>query len=101
PNMIYFLLIGGALNAVFVPQLVRAMHRDPDGGAAYTDRLLSLVLTVLLLVTVAAVAAAPLIVDLSAGDLGSADRRLTVAFARYCLPQIFFYGLFATAGQIL
>ena len=30
PNIIYILLIGGALNAVFIPQLVRHMKDDAD-----------------------------------------------------------------------
>ena len=34
PNMIYILVAGGVFNAVLVPQLVRAMKNDPDGGAA-------------------------------------------------------------------
>ena len=32
PNMLYILLAGGVFNAVLVPQLVRAMRNDPDGG---------------------------------------------------------------------
>ena len=49
PTIIYILVVGGALNAVFVPQLVRRMKDDPDDGRAYADRLLTLVGTVLLL----------------------------------------------------
>jgi putative peptidoglycan lipid II flippase len=101
PNMIYFLLIGGALNAVFVPQLVAATRRDPDGGAAYVDRLLTLVFCALLAVTAVAMAAAPWIVAASAGGLPPEQRALAVALTRYCLPQIFFYGVFATVGQVL
>ena len=100
PNMIYFLIIGGALNAVFMPQLVMAMRRDPDGGAAYVNRLLTLVFCALLAVTAVATVAAPWIVDASA-DLDSAHRELAVSFARYCMPQIFFYGVFAVVGQVL
>jgi putative peptidoglycan lipid II flippase len=101
PNMIYFLIIGGALNAVFMPQLVAAMRRDPDGGAAYIDRLLTLVICALLVVTVLATIAAPWIVEASAGGLNAAHRELAVSFARYCMPQIFFYGVFAVVGQVL
>ena len=101
PNMIYFLVIGGALNAVFMPQLVAAMRRDPDGGAAYVNRLLTLVFCALLAVTVVATAAAPWIVAASAGRLDPAHRALAVSFARYCMPQIFFYGVFAVVGQVL
>src|SRR5215217_3002248 len=42
PNMLYILLAGGVFNAVLVPQLVRAMKSDPDGGDAYTNRIITL-----------------------------------------------------------
>src|SRR4051794_15519694 len=42
PNMLYILLAGGVFNAVLVPQLVRAQRADPDGGAAYTNRVITL-----------------------------------------------------------
>ena len=48
PNIIYILLAGGVLNAVFVPQLVRAMKDGPERSRAYTDRLLTLAGLVLL-----------------------------------------------------
>ena len=32
PNIIYILVIGGALNAVFIPQLVRHMRSDGTAG---------------------------------------------------------------------
>ena len=37
PNIIYMLVAGGVLNAVLVPQIVRAMRRE-DGGKDYVDR---------------------------------------------------------------
>lgn len=102
PNIVYILLIGGALNAVFVPQLVRRMADDPDGGNGYLDRLLTLVLTVLLVISVAAVLLAPWIVDLYAtSTYGPGQRDLAVAFARLCLPQILFYGAYALLSQVL
>ena len=48
PNIIYILLAGGVLNAVFVPQLVRAMKEGPERCRAYSDRLLTLAGLVLL-----------------------------------------------------
>ncbi len=42
PNMLYILLAGGVFNAVLVPQLVRAMKNDADGGEAYTNRVITL-----------------------------------------------------------
>lgn len=100
PNILYILLIGGALNAVFVPELVRAAKEHEDGGAAYTDRLLTVCTAALLVLTAAAVLAAPLIVSAYTGYSGSQEST-TVALARYCLPQILFYGLFTLLGQVL
>ncbi|WP_239144182.1 murein biosynthesis integral membrane protein MurJ [Streptomyces sp. SID14515] len=100
PNILYILLIGGALNAVFVPELVRAAKEHADGGAAYTDRLLTLCTVGLLALTALAVAAAPLIVGVYT-DYEGRQAELTIALARYCLPQILFYGLFTLLGQVL
>lgn len=100
PNIIYILLIGGALNSVFVPELVCAAKEHEDGGAAYTDRLLTACALALTGITGAAILAAPWIVDAYA-DYTSAQRDLTVALARFCLPQILFYGVFTLLGQVL
>ncbi|MFH8771187.1 murein biosynthesis integral membrane protein MurJ [Streptomyces sp. NPDC017958] len=103
PTSLYILLIGGALNAVLVPQLVRARAAHSDGGRAYEQRLVTLVLTVLAAGTALAVWAAPQIVGLYMRDTpdGHQAFRLTVVFARFLLPQIFFYGLFSMLGQVL
>lgn len=106
PNALYILVAGGALNAVFVPQLVRAMTHDPDGGAAFGQRLVTITTLILVAVTVAVVAAAPWIVQVYASTSLSAEEHrpyfdLTVTFARYCLPQVLFYGLFVLFGQVL
>ncbi|MEU1622146.1 murein biosynthesis integral membrane protein MurJ [Streptomyces sp. NPDC005722] len=100
PTIVYMLLLGGALNAVFVPELVRAAKEHADGGAAYTDRLLTVCTAALLLMTTAAVLAAPAIVAAYTGYTG-AQAATTVAFARSCLPQILFLGLFTLLGQVL
>ena len=53
PTMIYILTVGGGLNSVFVPQLVRSMKDDEDGGEAFANRLLTLVMVALAALTVA------------------------------------------------
>ncbi|RKS80376.1 putative peptidoglycan lipid II flippase [Motilibacter peucedani] len=100
PNMIYLLLVGGVINAVFVPQLVRAAKNDEDGGKAYTDRLLTLTGIALLVLTVVATVAAPLVIRLTYHNDVS-GRPLSVLFAYWCLPQIFFYGVYTVLGQVL
>lgn len=102
PTMVYILVIGGALNAVFIPQLVRRMKDDDDDGKAYADRLLTITATALLILSVAAVVAAPWIVDLyTPSDYPQAEYDLAVAFARLFLPQVFFYGLYTMLSQVL
>lgn len=103
PTMIFILTIGGGLNSVFVPQLVRAMKEDDDGGEAYANRLLTLVVVVLGVLTVLAVLAAPLLVKLVSFDISRdpAANEVAVAFTRYCVPTIFFMGLHVVMGQIL
>src|SRR3569833_2332320 len=64
PNMLYILLAGGVFNAVLVPQLVRAQSNDPDGGEAYTNRVITLALLFLGVVTVILVIAAQLVMRL-------------------------------------
>lgn len=100
PNIVYILLMGGALNSVFVPELVRAAKEHADGGVAYTDRLITLCLVALTAITAVAVLAAPWIVT-AYTDYAGPQRDLTVALARYCLPQILFYGAFTVLGQVL
>ncbi|KOG85074.1 murein biosynthesis integral membrane protein MurJ [Streptomyces varsoviensis] len=103
PASLYFLIMGGALNAVLVPQLVRARLEQPDGGRAYEQRLVTLVVCVLAVGTALAVWAAPEIVSVYMRDTPDhhAAYELTVVFARFLLPQIFFYGLFGILGQVL
>jgi putative peptidoglycan lipid II flippase len=106
PNMLYILLAGGVFNAVLVPQLVRAQRNDPDGGEAYTNRVVTLAAVFLLVVTVLLVLAAPLLMRLYLDGSFyepalAAERESVIDFARYCLPQVFFYGMFVLVGQIL
>jgi putative peptidoglycan lipid II flippase len=99
PNILYNLLIGGALSAVFVPQIVKSF-RDSDGGSAYVSRLVSLLTSALIVITAIAMAAAPFFITLYAPSFSGRSRDITIAFALYCLPQILFYGLFGVLGQV-
>ena len=106
PNMLYILLAGGVVNAVLVPQLVRSQKFDADGGDAFTNRIMTLAVLFLGLVTVLLVVGAPLLMrlflDPAFYDPARADQLESVVdFARYCLPQVFFYGMFVLVGQVL
>jgi putative peptidoglycan lipid II flippase len=101
PNSLMSLIAGGVLNAVLVPQIVKAAKRS-DGGKDYLDRLLTLSILVLGGATLLALALAPVLVRLFGQTGWGPDQlELATAFALWCLPQIFFYGLYTIYGQVL
>lgn len=99
PNSLYDLLLGGVLTSTLVPLLVRARARDDD--EAYTQRLLTVVLLALTGLSVLAVVAAPPLVRLYSTSTDPGQLDLSVAWARFFLPQILFYGVSATVSAIL
>ena len=103
PAMIYFLTVGGGLNSVFVPQLVRAMKEDKDGGIAYANRLLTLAMVALGSLVALSMFAAPALIRMLSPSIADDPpaNEVAVAFARYCLPTIFFMGVHVVVGQIL
>ncbi|MET1058828.1 MAG: murein biosynthesis integral membrane protein MurJ [Nocardioides sp.] len=106
PNMLYILLAGGIFNAVLVPQLIRSMRNDEDRGEAYTNRVVTLAGLFLGLVTAALIVAAPYVMSIFLSKSWddptlAAERDSLIDFARLCLPQVFFYGMFVLVGQIL
>jgi putative peptidoglycan lipid II flippase len=102
PTIVYVVVVGGAINSVFVPQLVRHMKNDIDSGISYTNKLLTLVGLILFTLTVLAVALAPQIVNIYAPNSWDEETlRQSVFFARLLLPQIFFYGLYTVLQQVL
>ncbi|GGL96865.1 murein biosynthesis integral membrane protein MurJ [Nakamurella endophytica] len=102
PNIVFELLIGGVLTSVAIPLLTRAQRSDADGGAEYTQRLVTLVLVGLVAATALSVAAAPLLTRLYlSGSSDAVNVGLATDLARLLLPQIVFYGLAAMFGAIL
>lgn len=101
PNQIYILLAGGVLNAILVPQIVKA-SKSADGGQDFVNRLLTLCFLLLVLSTVAMTAAAPYLVRIFASPTWSPEAfALATAFAYIAMPQIFFYGIYTILGQVL
>ena len=103
PNILYNLLVGGALTAIFVPQLVRSFS-DEDGGEGFASRLVTTISMILLVLVALGVIFAPALVRLYAPEFSTpgfeTEQAIAVAFTRYCLPQIFFLGLFTMLGQV-
>ena len=106
PNSLYILLAGGVFNVVLVPQLVRAMKQDEDGGEAYANRVITLGLMVLAVGTVVLMVLVPQLLHVVFDDelftQGMSDQRESARLLMLlCLPQVFFYGAFVLTGQVL
>lgn len=98
PNSLYAIIAQGVLNAILVPQIVRASV-NPDGGRAYINKLVTLGMVVFAAVAVVATVLAPVLITLF--GVPPAQRDLAVAFAYWSLPQIFFLGLYTLLGEVL
>lgn len=103
PNIIYELALGGILSATLVPVFTRFFADEDDESAS---AVVSTCILALGLVTIAAVAAAPLVFRMSSvivsDQVDAGDYRwLGTAFSRVFLVQIFFYGLAALWGAAL
>lgn len=106
PNALYILVAGGVFNVVLVPQLVRAMKSDDDGGEAYGQRIITLGLLVLGVATVLLVLLVPVLMHVVFKDDLFTDeftrqRESAELLMRVCMPQVFFYGVFVLVGQVL
>ena len=100
PTIIFMLLAGGIFNVVLVPQLIKA-SKASDRGSAYTSKLVTLTIVVMGLATVLLTSmAGPLIKALTL-DWTAPMLAMGTAFAYWCLPQVFFYGVYAVIGQVL
>jgi putative peptidoglycan lipid II flippase len=101
PNSIFALISSGLLAGIIVPQIVKAVRTHVDGGSAFVSKLLTLGVVVLGAVTAVAVVAAPLLVTIYGGKFSPEGQALALALAYWCLPQLFFYGLYALVGEVL
>lgn len=101
PNMLYMVIAGGLVNAVLVPAIVRASSNSEDGGQSFINKLLTITLTMLGVLTGLLMLLAPVIVKFFAAAMPAQWFDVTVFFALWCLPQVLFYGLYTILGQIL
>lgn len=99
PGILLTLLATGVLNAVLVPQVVRALSR-PDGKRT-VDRMVTLGAAGMLAITALFTAAAPLLVLAYTSSWTPELTALAIAFALWTIPQLFFYGMYTLLGQIL
>lgn len=100
PNSIWIFIGGGVLNAILVPAIVRAT-KQADRGSDYVSRLMTLVVLCSAVLTAVCIAAVPLLVRITSGDLGGSTLSLAIALGYWMMPQIMFSALYVMAGQLL
>jgi len=101
PTMLFALVSAGAIQSVLMPQIMAAIHSE--NPQERLDKLLTLVVLTLAVLTAVLVAATPLLIRLFSlvGDWPAAQLSLAVVFGYWCVPQVFFYGLFTVLGDML
>lgn len=101
PNTLLTFIAAGIGAGVLVPRFVAAFDRK--GGSDYVNRIVTILLGGTLVLTLIATVLAPVWVWLfTLGGNSDADQTaLAVAFAYWCIPQLFFYFAYMVFGQVL
>ncbi|MDF7666014.1 murein biosynthesis integral membrane protein MurJ [Bifidobacterium sp. ESL0745] len=98
PQVVFTLVSGGIFNAVLVPQIVRTLKaKDAEDRL---NKLITFAIVLLAGITALVAALTPLLVKLYV-HAGPDMMALSTSFTFWCVPQIFFYGLYTVIGQIL
>ncbi len=98
PNVMFAVLAAGVLNSVLVPQIVKSFHA---GRERTVHRILTLGAVGILAVTIVLTLMAGVWVRVYSEGWGPDQTALATAFAFWCIPQLFFYGLYTLFGQVL
>jgi putative peptidoglycan lipid II flippase len=107
PNILYQLVLGGALSATFVPVFVEVRHQQGRGAAWQVGRVvITVALAALGALAVAGMAAAPWIMRLYTlgvqdGAARAQQQRAGAALLVLFLPQVVFYGVGAIMSGLL
>jgi len=112
PNMLYDVVLGGVLSATFIPVFVDRLSNKTEREAFDSiSAVLTVSVVVLLVTTVAALVAAPFLIDaLTVLDTHAGanqihrvvlEREVATGFLRWFVIQIAAYGVFALAAALL
>lgn len=94
PDLMYFLLIAGGLNAAFIPVFTSYLANDQEEeGWRLASTFFSLILALLLLMVVLGIAFAPSLSPLVAYSYRGEERALLVRLMRLMFPAVFFTAL--------
>ncbi len=98
PNVMFAVAAAGVLNSALRPQIVRSFHQ---GSERTVHRILTLGGFYLLVGTTVLTVMAGLWVRVFSVNWGPEQTALATAFALWCIPQLFFYGMYTLFGQVL
>jgi putative peptidoglycan lipid II flippase len=103
PNLLRRMFAEGAFSQAFVPILAEHKNRDPQGVKSLIDSVATLLFLALVLSAALGIAAAPLIVYVTAPGFAADPGKfaLTVQLLRITFPYIVFISLVALAAGIL
>src|SRR5258706_4936733 len=103
PNLLRRMFAEGAFSQAFVPILAEHKNRDPEGVKSLIDSVATLLFIALVLAAALGMAAAPLIVYLTAPGFAADPGKfeLTVQLLRITFPYIVFISLVALSAGIL
>ena len=104
PTAIYAVIATGVVSGVLVPQITKAMKRR-DGGEDFVNRLLTLSLLVVLGAAIICTLCTPWLVNMVVAQRANLATpgylHLAILLGYWCMPQVFFYGLYTVLGQVL
>ena len=102
PNMIFLLLGGGTIAAVFVPQLVRHASVSDEKVEQYGTVLIAVSVVAGTVVTGLSIALGPQLLGVLGGSSWTdAQTSVSLAFLVWCAPQILFLAVYWVVAQIL
>lgn len=100
PQVMFTLISGGVFNAVLVPQIVRTLKSKH--AEEHLNKLVTSSVVLLLLITFVLMMGTSVLTSIYLDARWTGEQRgLVNAFTLWCMPQIFFYGLYTILGQIL
>lgn len=98
PNVMFAVIAAGVLNSALVPQIVKSFHENRERTV---HRILTLGGFWIMVATVVFTVFAGLWVRVYSDNWGAEQTALATAFAFWCIPQLFFYGMYTLLGQVL
>jgi putative peptidoglycan lipid II flippase len=103
PTSLNLILTGGIFNAVLLPQIVKfRTQKNKAKSQEQINKLLTFAGSIVFLVTLLLTLLTPLIIRLIANTNWGQDQiNLAITFGFWCMPQVFFYGMYTILGNIL